>query len=429
MKFWKIAAGCMLCQVVMLVHSAGAQTNIWKVIPPEYDVSFGKDNKGVRLKLTEGGLAFDWPTQIVVLHHHRITLATTPPEPGRFEVVVSNPKSLLKPSAPRAVAENEQQIVLEYIVPEGIKITAAERLTDRRIEKQLERLRKKAADEAKGVNDAQMGEYIQQRPEGNRPATGTRHEKFIELKARELLAAEVREELQKLAKEKPEWLSPEEKQLRQIGADHEFLDKFRQRILQGYRLAEAHYKHLKLGQGKPVDNRQAEDKLDAICDFLEGRTLLDDAAAARFSRILGREDSKALRDSLATELAVRFYPQTDPTDANAQWFNAQRVGCPTRKVAEVIVRGNFDPAGGDWVDWWLIDGYQTGRCRIELPSDSPAVIDQRFPLENGLLLRLVAADKKAAAAYSFEVVPLPSASGSAVEVFEAAPLAEVAFPY
>ena len=426
--------------------------------PPEtLHVDFTTANTSRRVAFLDEGLAIEVPAELHLIlrpkHGQNDKVANPPlvkieatlPEDGRFEVVSTN-------AAMAAEIRNvrvEKGIGRAEIVARAKVMTLADATCE--AERRFERLWKPAEDEMKaacgkllsrevrGFLVARLGpEAYEAMVELYKPADEHDPAKARERAQRELyvfertlekVAPDLRKELEQVAERRPVWVAPADKQKWKTANGRALYDALVQ-LLE----CEVMDEHLKqCGMGVETNTRNYREKLETTFRALEvvasGRVANDPQAAQLIARAFTTADRKRLSEALWAPLRCRFYPAVDERDANAQWFNGQRIACRAQGVSVIRVAGRLDPAAHDRTDWWILEDYNAATVTFVPEKQSAVRIEPPLVTDRGTLIRVVAAGERAAE-YAFELrAAAPPPDAIKVVIYETPSRTEVKFPF
>jgi hypothetical protein len=234
----------------------------------------------------------------------------------------------------------------------------------------------------------------------------------------------LREKLEAAAKANPRRFSTQEKESWKAMKPGELLAYYR-RILQT-EIAEEHLSRCGLDYDRST--RDAAEKV--IPMFLALHFLMTDQAPGT------DEEKKAVKEgmtggsgvlwkALTADLRLRIYSETDSSDPNSQWFNAQRIASRATGVGSIRVEGSLDPAKGDRADWWTIDRWEPGSIQYTTSTDGGVLFDPPLVVDGAAHLRI---RSEKAARYWFEM-RAERGGDLKVVVHESHIPAESKFPY
>jgi hypothetical protein len=163
----------------------------------------------------------------------------------------------------------------------------------------------------------------------------------------------------------------------------------------------------------------------ALHSLMTGQSPQDSEEAKAVKEAMSGGSAAVLRQALTADLRLRIYSDAENTDANAQWFNAQRVACRAVGVSSIRVEGTLDPAKGDGVDWWIVERWDPASITFTTSNEGGVQFDPAQVVDGAARIR-VAAGKKAAR-YWFEMKA--QRGDLKVVVHESHIPAETKFPY
>jgi hypothetical protein len=365
---------------------------IWQAPPDEIEVDFSAANRDRRVVLLEDGMAYEAPVQFMLVGRERVTIAADLPEPGRFELALTGqPRAEIKDLA---VEEGRGR---GDVVPQ-VRPMDFEQALHRAGERIDERIdpgdRRRAEENADKREPQQMATYVKNQGAPVPKDDGQLRELYVRARGLDKSAGVLREALDDLAKERPRWFTAEDRQaLSKLGVAGLVA------AYQNYLATQIADEHLhRCGLTFDSTSRAVRDNLqpmlDAVHVLASGRLADDPESGKLVASALSSNDINQLRQSLGIQLKARFYPQADPRDPNAQWFNGQRVACRATGVSSIRVEGTLDPSAGDRVDWWILERYDPEKTKLESSKAPGLQIDPPFVDDSGAKLRVAATGKK-----------------------------------
>jgi hypothetical protein len=301
----------------------------------------------------------------------------------------------------------------------------------------LAKERADAAKEAGKKKKEQLESYLQRRDVKPPDDEESLRNAYADRRAVELGEPKIKEALEQIAKDRPEWASRTEQdewtklddgKLFQTWVDYLGLD-----------LAHG---HLKDNYGIDIDRTQPGSKNAVRKKFLGIYALLtglaspkssatkdpDRAAAVSAMRSLASDDTARLRKQVVVELRCQYRPPTSEDDANSQWFHAQRVKCLARGVSVVRIEGELDPKNKDTADWWTLVNFDPRLTEIHVAKDAEFHHEVIADKDNISRMRVVANGDQPVK-YAIELRPINPAPGKPVVIRETPVFASAEFPY
>jgi hypothetical protein len=394
------AANLIRSQVVALLGAllfaptlARAQVQtIWQSPPEEIEVDFSVENRDRQVVLLEDGMAYEAPVNFMLVGRERVGIVADLPERGRFELALGG-----KPLAQIKDLATEDDRGRGDVVPKVRPMDFDQAL--RRAGETIDELiapadRRRAEENANQRKSEEMAAYLKNQGAPVPKGDDALRDLYVRARALDKSAGVLREALDSLSKERPRWFTAED---RQSLAKLEVAG-----LVAAYQNVLAHqfaddYLH-RCGLTFDSSSRNVRDNLrpmlEAVHVLMTGRLANDPESGKLVASALTSADVGQLRQSLGIQLKARFYPQADPSDPNAQWFNGQRVACRATGVSIIRVEGTLNPAAGDRVDWWILDRYDPEKTKLESSSAPGLQIDDPFVDPSGAKLRVATTGKK-----------------------------------
>lgn len=440
-------------------QSTGNYEFRWGIPAVRQTVDFSPTNPKRSVVFTSRGMAYEIPLGFYLVKHRRIALEGDAPEPGEFEVIIDNPNAAAE--VRNARVENGKcraEIVskLAETTPSTIQAAAAKAVKDLR-----DLARKTADDEASSKPQAALSDYLKSMNESVPGNPKFLKQDYIRTRTDQLIKETAMAKLQEIAQHRPAWFKPAQKEAwpnrdeGQLLAEYEtyfvfqtidtffeewgfeidsqvtnFQNLFRAK-LNGFAAAtsgQTIYQPEEEDSGKtaPKKKNKPNRKPTETPDEDPARKVQNDALKAVAA--LNANDLKRLHELLGIPLLCRFYPATDPRDANSQWFNGQRVSCRGAGVTSIRIEGKLDPAAGDKVDWWILEGFDPAKVRLSNSESASCRVDPPFVSRDGVRLRVVATGNRADD-YWIEFRPAAEINGLKVRIHESPSSANRQFPF
>lgn len=250
---------------------------------------------------------------------------------------------------------------------------------------------------------------------------------YADARGTELAASDLRDALEKFAREKPAWVSAQDEQDAKRATP--------QQLLAGYlrllhlRVAEEHLRQCGIELETSRRNFEALilTKLEGTHGVMRG-VAAGNADAARGVRALTADEMASLRKSLSVGLELQFFPLADANDGNSQWFGAQRVVCSVRGANVVRVHGRLSPPT-DSTDWWTLRAYDPTRQDVKVVAGE-GLKSEYFPDGADTRLR-ISSTTAGELTYTLEISPrgVMAVEGVPVELFETPVSSDAKFPF
>jgi hypothetical protein len=434
----KLAAKCAaksiltaLLLAIVLPAVSSAQNNIPLRIPEEtLRVDLSPRNKERKVVLLEDGEAIEAPLVFTMIGRDAVTVTAELPLPGRFDVHLADTKAPVEVKDIMVEGRTARaEIVLKHKIDSPHEIAAK---AARQIDELLPKAAKtKAEQEARKrkVDDlrAHLKRYGLDDPEDDEAV----REKFVRVRALESQGDLLRRKMNEATRRHPRWYEAQQKQLWEkasAGTLYGFYETLLEMELCDEALTRA-------GMDADRSTRNAalnlKPMLGAVHFIVSGEALDEDQKekARRAFEVLDTGGVEQLRAAVTVSLKCRLYSNAaDGRDANAQWFNAQRVGCRAAGVSVIRVHGRLDPSAGDAVDWWILERFDPSSTVIETTKEAGVRFDPPMAAEGGARLR-IAATGKDAVDYWFEFRSGDRQGGLKVTVHESPAAGNTKFPF
>lgn len=395
--------------------------------PPEtIKLMLGTKNKDHKIVLSDQGQCLEVPLVFALVGRESVALEVTLGEQGRFAI------EMLHANAPFEIKDvRVEEGVGKAEVVRKAKPMSAEDLRNRRDDK-LEQLAGKDAmdrtrNSAKNAKQEEMRRYLVAIGLGDPGDTDKLRPTYVLAKVFEGKAELLRKKLLAAAEDNPRRFTPQDKKTWDAMKGSELFLYYR-KVLQT-EIAEEHLTACGLDYDRST--RNAAEKIIpmfiALHSLMIGQPPDSDDDKKAMKEAMSGGSAAILRQALTADLRLRIYSGGDDRgDANAQWFNAQRVACRAAGVGSIRVEGSLDPAKGDAADWWIIEKWDPGSIQFTTSSEGGVQFDPP-KVEDGVARLRVAAGKKAAH-YWFEMT---ASKGGAMKVVihESHIPAESKFPY
>jgi hypothetical protein len=393
----------------------------WQVPPSVFPVDFTVEDPAPRKALAKAGLTWEIPIAFAMLREN-VTLAAKLPEAGEVSFLMSTTEALVDIKTNRVDSSTVNVSIHSQLG--RMSVDALQKEVEDKIEQILTEPRQEAAEESKKKKPEDMRRYLG--TSGRALKDDELAKPYIEARKIELGKGALKSALGEVVMQRPRWAT-QTQQATWIKADGFTLRKEYERLY-ALLLANEHLKRC----GIQLDTNTRNFDALIIGKFKSLHTLVTGGAAATDGnavQALNREELAALRKALVIEGVCRFVPAVDAGDANAQWFNAQRIGVSVTGVPRIRVVGSLDPAQGDRSDWWALVGFQEDQVQLSFPDKA----DFRYELYQDAgqrsCLRIIAANQKSVA-YTFELRKRSSpASGEEVVVHESPGESNAQFPF
>lgn len=431
LRIFRVAWCIVACMAI--VSTARAQTaSRWPPPEPNYSVDFGSDDSGRQVVFLASGAALEIPLDFLLIKHPRVTVRARLPEPGSFEVEQVNPKAMAD-----VVRKGPDRFEITAKLS-AVSRSDAGGAARKRLKQLAAPYRERLGPEAQRMSKSELARFLRSagaavpgpKPKEEEGKQLERlREAYVDRRALEEIAPELREKLEEIAAARPAWVPAKDRAAWGSASAGALRDDFL--TLSEWEIMDEHLKRCGLGFDSNTVGfqRKLEGRIDALYLVLAGKVGENPAESARIAQVLGQEDRQKLRDTLTVQLRLRFFPEVDPEDPNAQWFNAQRVACRASGVALIRLAGSLNPAEHDRVDWWFVEGYKPSAATVSVGEGKGFQISPPFPCDGGARLRIVATGKQPAE-YSIEFRPTGAPQGDRnVVVYESPSWPGAEFPY
>lgn len=393
----------------------------WQVPPQVIPIDFTVEDPAPRKALAVTGLAWEIPIAFAMLRQN-VTLGAKVPEAGEVSFLMSTKDALVDIKTSRVDASTVNISIHSQLG--RMSVEALEKEVKDKIESILTEPREEAAEEAKNKKPNELRMYL------GVPGRALKDDElakpYIERRKIELGKDLLGAALDEVVTQRPRWAT-QPQQAAWIKADGVTLRNEYERL---YALLLAH-EHLKRCGIKLDTNTRNFDAL-IIGKFKSLHTLVTGGAASTESnavQTLNRDELAGLRKALIVEGVCQFVPATNASDANSQWFNAQRIGVSVTGVPQIRVVGSLDPARGDRSDWWALVGFQEAQVQLSFPNMADFRHELYQDAGKRTYLRIVATSQKSVA-YTFELRKRSTlAAGKAVVVHESPGESNAKFPF
>lgn len=391
--------------------------------PETIKVVMGTENKDAKTVLGERGQALELPITFPFYGRDKVAIEATLKQPGKFDIEVIGPKALVEVKDLRiedGVGKAELVRKIEPMSADDLRKQRDEALEELAGKQAIDKARKQAEDSKMDDIRRYLSGLKLDDDQDERART-----LFMHLKAFEGKGNLLRKKLDEAADENPRRFTTQEKKSWEAMKFHELYVVYR-KVLQT-ELAEKQLVRYGLEADRSTRNaaENVVPMLLAMHYLMTGQNPDKESEKAVRDATTGGL-MQVLRKALTVELRLRIYSDSENSDPNSQWFNAQRVACRAIGVNTIRVEGSLDPAKGDSIDWWILERWDPLSVGLVTSSDD----DVRFAkpeVENGVARLQVIAGKKAAK-YWFE---LKADKGGDLKVVigESMIPSEVKFPY
>jgi hypothetical protein len=421
---------------VLALLSAASSTPVlaadeiaWEVPPEKIELDYTSDKLKFRDAFADDGLAREVVLLFPLIGRDRVTIHAKLPGEGKFVIEMTS----------SAKAELKKVDDLTFEVAGSLKIVTPKQVRNEATGIAMEKLakeRSEASGEANKKKKAELEAYLRRRDRKPPDDEGDLRNAYADRRAIELGKDTVKEALEEIAKQRPEWASKTEQQEWTKLDDGELFEKW----LSYLELDLAHG-HLK-GYGIDIDRAQPGSKNAIGKKFLGVYALLaglssraqgdkDTARSAAIAamRSLATDDTERLRKHVVIELHCQYRPTTSDKDANSQWFHAQRVKCLARGVSTIRLEGELDPKEDDGADWWTLVDFDPRMTTVHAEKDAGYRHEVIADKQGISRMRVVAVGDKPVK-YSIELRPVNAVPGGKPVVVREAPIvASASFPY
>ncbi|MBN2578158.1 MAG: hypothetical protein JXB10_04130 [Pirellulales bacterium] len=402
---------CLRLASAALLVAAGSGSAVgsspWKPPPNPLHLDFRADAPQRRVLLSEDGQGWQITLEFQMIRYTDVSLTADLPDPGRFQIVQENPRSLVDVRDVRGEGTLGAARLVGRI--KEMSLADAETRAQEDIKKIGEPLYQKYFEESKSLRAGQLRAYLR---EHELPPPRDRQNEKEELRKMyawdrtlDELAPDLRRELAKAAERKPQWVTSKDKARWEKAKSRSLLKDYL--ILREHEIIEEYLKQCGLG-GK-TDNFNFRTKLDAqlaaVHLIVSGQVCEGPGEFSSALKALSPQDVNTLRGALSVRLRCRYYPEVDPEDPNAQWFQGQRVACRARGVAAIRLEGKLAPGAHDRVDWWILEDYSPDGVILEAAKQGTFRIDPPLTGKWGTALRVVATGEEATD-YAVEIRPV-----------------------
>lgn len=413
---------CLLAGLLshMLTNPSLAQ---FQKAPETIKVVMGTENKEAKTVLGDRGQALELPITFPFYGREKVSIEATIKQPGRFDVELISPKALFEVKDLKVEDGVGKADLVRKVEP-----MSGDDLRKQRDEALEELAGKQAIDKARKQSEEAKMDDVRRYLRGvdlDDDQDERARKLFMHLKAFEGKANLLRKKLDEAAEENPRRFTQQEKKSWDAMKFHELYVVYR-KVLQT-ELAEKQL--IRYGLEADRGTRNAAENVVpmvlALHYLMTGQNPDKESEKAVRDATTGGL-MQVMRKALMVDLRLRIYSESDTTDPNSQWFNAQRVACRAIGVNTIRVEGTLDPGKGDSVDWWILERWDPLSIQMTTSSDD----EVRFAkpeVDNGVARLQVIAGKKPAK-YWFEL-KVDKGGDLKVVVHESMIPAEVKFPY
>lgn len=418
----------------------------WSIPPEKITLDFSDANPQRRVVFRPQGMAYELPLNLVMLKHNKIEIGAAAPEAaGTFEIEITNPKAKLK--IERSRVENGRCLADLVVSIPSLSITSVTNAAQARVDAIRDEAQQAAEAEAKKTTPAEMRSLLTEKKIPVPGGEQALRDEFKGVRADELKRKATLERLEALAEKRDAWFSPNQRDGWAGKTPEKLLEEYR--VMSVFDLTDQYL--LDCGFQFDANQRAYRNfllaKLDGIYAVTSGRTLrqepppgtapqpeTDEQRKQRLDAIkavggLEAAELAHLRDLITAPLVCRFFPATDPQDANSQWFLGQRISGKAFGVQSIRVHGKLHAAARDRIDWWRLEGFDPVQVELVVPKSETVRIDPPFISSDGVRLRVTAVGN-GPCDYSFTFKPKAAATGTAnVVIHETPSNAAVKFPF
>jgi hypothetical protein len=419
-----VIALCVVSLAVLSCNSTALSQDEarWQVPPSTIAIDFTKQDPAPRKTLTENGLVWEFPVAFAMLRQ-QVTVAVKVPEEGDVRFDMKTTDALVDIETKRVDTTKVNIVLRSQLGRMGVN--ALQQSVRKEIHELLAEPRKRAAGEVKKKTPAALRQYL------GRIARGMEDQRlsssYVDRRGIELGKGLLHNALEEVIAQRPRWATRPE-QAAWLKADGKTLHQAYERLL-GLRLADEHLRRcgIRLDTNTRNFGVLIVNKFKALHAFVSGGAAAAGTPASS-AQDLSREEVAGLRRSLVIEGVCQFVPATNDSDANSQWFNAQRIGSSVSSVPEIRVVGSLAPAKGDRSDWWTLVGFEDSEVKFDFPNKTGFRHELYHDPTKRTCLRIIATGNRNTA-YSFKITRKSNTSGKAIVVHESPGKNNAKFPY
>ncbi|NQT15963.1 MAG: hypothetical protein HQ582_24625 [Planctomycetes bacterium] len=364
--------------------------NTWRPPDASYRLDFGSDESGRRVVFLDKGMALEVTLDFMMIKQKRVPIAAVLPEPGSFSVEQTNPKALVDVVKSGA---NRFDVVARF---SAMSLADANARAGKAVKALGKPITDRLRPDAQRLSRAELSEFLREHEWGIPTAAAPEEElrlireAYLAVRTVEELGPEMRLRLGALAAKRPKWISETDRTAWEDAAPQSLLEDYL--LLLPYEILDDHQHAVGIEFDGDIRSfkRRLESRARALRLVLNGNAGLRADDAAEVTKILGAQERSDLRAALTVNLRCHFLPQVDPKDANARWYNAQRLAAGARGVASTRVEGQLDPARNDRVDWWFVEGDRTDVASFRKSGSGGFRVDPPYFCEGGARLRVTA---------------------------------------
>jgi hypothetical protein len=395
------ASALSMLNLAILASTAFSQSGLQP--PPEtIKLVVGTVNKEHKMVLSDKGHALEVPLSFPMIGRDAVAIEAALGEQGRFDIELINTKAAVEVKNVRTEEGLGRAEVVRKVQP-----MSTEELLQQRDE-QLEELAGKAAvdkarQEAENARPEDLRRFLVDIGFGElRDKSVERlRSTYVKIKPFSGKGDLLRKKLGEAAAANPRRFTPQDKKSWESMKVGELYEYYRM-VLQT-EIAEDYLKRCGLDYDRST--RNAAEKVIpmfiAMHALMTGNTPTDPEEAKAAKEAMTGGSATLLRQAITADLRLRIYSGTESTDANAQWFNAQRVACRATGASSIRVEGTLDPDKGDSVDWWIIERWDPASITFTTSSEGEVQFDPPQVVDGAARLRVAAGTK--AARYWFEM--------------------------
>ncbi|MBS0208243.1 MAG: hypothetical protein JSS27_04740 [Planctomycetes bacterium] len=404
----------------LVATSAAAQ------VPPASGIlqlNFAPNNPARKVVLTDQGLVVQLNVTMVLFDRDKLEITAPLEEPVRMTIEQTSPKSAVK--VRNVTVENKQGRAECYVdLPAHMSVDDVQNRAIREVEKLFGPATEAAQKVAKERKRPEMSRFIldhEGTPVGDDNAI---YRQFVLVHAGSNSMNKLRARIDQLSLKRG--YGGKDRKKEKDDREKQGAGKLVQTLLalQAMEVAETYLETC----GVIVDST-GSNYAEELIRALRGVAQLRDNNDKTKGEELKPQERGMLAQKLEARLQCRILPQTDTTDANAEWFLGQRVPCGARGVGSIKVSGRLDPASQDRADWWLLEDFDEARMSIEIPKSETFRFDPPYPDERFRALRVISTSNEPAK-YEFEIrITTRAANPRKLEFSETEEQRETKFPF
>jgi hypothetical protein len=417
----KTVAGQSTLLLLLLVGKTAADDDVVRI-------DLGHASRDRHAVFDEDGMHLQVQLKVFLASVPHVAIEADLPEPGRFEAELAKPNELVELREVRVERQTGKADVVAAI--KLFDHRDAERQAEASIDKLVDEVRARVTRQAGRAHEDDMRLYLAERrgtvPSAQKELKAT----YLRVRTNDATHATLAGKVRQLAEHRPGWYQDEIIK-RTFNADVEALRSLYRDLLVP-QIAEEYLEGLTFKPIVEADDfaeytTRVKKRLAGVHLVLSGQ-MRDPQVAVKADDLLDASDAHRLRKAYFAEVLCRFFPETDPDDPNAQWFDGQRIASRATGIASIRVEGRLDPRRHDRVDWWNLERYDPVQVHVDWPRDAGFRIDPPYASRHGTLLRVVAVGERPVD-YHFELRPADKHDGLNVVVHESSAKADARFPY